>query len=58
MISDFYLAWVEQHKYEDDEGHWWCTDGDTLIDGPYTEEEVDKVLWAAALDGDATPSPP
>ena len=58
MSSDFYASWVERHKHEDKEGRWWWTECGDLIHGPYTEEELDRVLWQAALDGDAIPSAP
>jgi hypothetical protein len=59
MSSDYYAEWVERHKHEDNDGHWWIEHHGVLTDGPYgTEEEIDKVLWNQALDGDALPSPP
>ncbi len=58
-MSDWYAARVERHKHEDIEGHWWWMDNGIIIEGPYdTEEELDKVLWEMALDGDALPSAP
>lgn len=59
-LSDYYAEWVERRKYEDTLGRWWRTDGETsLIGAPYdTEDELDKVLWDAALDGEALPSAP
>lgn len=57
-LSDYYGSWVERHKHEDNEGRWWWTENEVPIDGPYTEEELDKVLWEMALDGYACPSAP
>ena len=48
--SDWYAAWVERHKHEDEEGRWWRTENDELVDGPYAEEELGRVLWEMALD--------
>ena len=56
--SDYYGSWVERHKHEDEEGRWWRTENEVPVDGPYTEEKLDEVLWEMALDGDAMPSPP
>ena len=50
MSSDYYLGWVERHKHEDAEGRWWRTENEVPIDGPYTEEALDRVLWDLALD--------
>ena len=55
--SDYYLEQVERRKYEDDVGRWWIDDtaGDSCVDemeGPYTEEEIDQILWGRALSGD------
>lgn len=59
MSSDYYQAWVERHKHEDNEGQWWREDNGALTAGPYeTEEELDRVLWEAALDGEALPGAP
>lgn len=59
MISDYYTEWVEHHKHEDKDGRWYRIDRDEVTAGPYeTEEELDAVLWDAALSGEATPSPP
>ena len=57
-LSDWYAAWVERHKHEDAEGCWWWTENGVPIEGPYTEEELDKILWDAALAGDAMPAAP
>lgn len=57
MSGDFYAEWVERHKEEDREGGWWITDEGDPTDGPYTEDDIDAILWEQALDGDALPSP-
>lgn len=58
MSSDYYASWVELHKFEGDDGRWWRTENEVPIEGPYTEEELDKILWDAALAGDALPAAP
>ena len=57
-MSDYCGSWVERHKHEDEEGRFWRTENDVPIDGPYTEEELNKVLWAAVVAGDAMPGAP
>ncbi len=57
-MSDYYAEWVERHKEEDGEGGWWITDGeDERIEGPFSEEDIDIILWDRAVSGDALSSP-
>ena len=57
-MSDYYGSWVERHTLEDEECGFWRTENDVPVDGPYTEEELNKVLWDAVVAGDATPGAP
>ena len=57
-MSDYCGSWVERHKHEDEEGRFWRTENDVPIDGPYTEEELDRLLWDAVVAGDAMPGAP
>ena len=55
MTSDYYAEWVERRKWEDEAGLWWWAEDDGPISGPYSEEELDRLLWDAVLAGDAAP---
>jgi hypothetical protein len=60
--SDYYLDQVESRKHEDASGRWWIdpSGGSTPVlqdnlEGPYTEDEIDAILWPQALAGDFIP---
>ncbi len=51
-------AWVEEHKFEevDDDGAdmlYISDDGGETLEGPYSEEEADEILWRRATNGEA-----
>lgn len=72
MSSDFYLEQVEMRKHEDKNGMWWIDESagrdplpnaspglrPQILEGPYTEEEIDKILWERAIAGDFMPGEP
>lgn len=45
--------WVEEHKWEEDNGFFITDDNAETFDGPYTEEEIDDILWERAVNGEA-----
>ena len=45
--------WVEEHKFETDEGLFISDDGGETLDGPYSEEAADDILWDRAVSGEA-----
>ena len=55
MTKDHYIAWVERHTMEDEAGLWWWVEGDDIVSGPYSQEELYRLLWDAVLAGDAAP---
>lgn len=57
--KDICQAWVDERKYEDDDGMFYVDDGEVSVEGmegPYTEEEIDDILWRRATDGEAIES--
>ena len=53
MGGEIEARWVEGHKYETDDGLFISDDGGETLEGPYSEEEADEILWARAIDGEA-----
>ena len=48
------FSWVEHHKYEDDEGRFYILDSlGNPGEEPYTEPEIDDILWDRAVSGEA-----
>jgi len=50
-------SWVEERKFEDDEGKWWyaeydtCTKTDKMIEGPFeSEDAINDYLWPLAIE--------
>lgn len=53
--------WIDERKFEEDNGTWWIVEpGEPILtaqdlkEGPYTEEQIDDILWKRAMILDAT----
>ena len=52
-MKEMCFDWVEERKTTDEDGNFWIQDPNTgeILEGPYTEEEIDDILWNRSSEG-------
>lgn len=52
-MDEIYMNYVDARKHEANDGTWWICDAydcEELLDGPFTEAQIDEILWNDAIE--------
>lgn len=51
-MDEIYMNYVDARKHEADDGTWWICDpyDEEPLVGPYTEGQIDTILWNDAIE--------